>query len=264
MIVESYAAGTPSWVDLMTSDQDAAIDFYGDLFGWESVRSGPELGDYAMCMKDGQPVAGIGPLPEDAAFPAAWTTYLAVDDVDDIVAKVEEAGGQIMAPAMTVEGEGRRMGRMAVIADPSGGVFGVWQAMEHHGSGRANEPGSFTWNELMSRDPDAAREFLGAVFGYEWEAMPPMDGMVYHIAKLGDQGVAGVGSMPAQIPAEVPSFWQTYFAVADTDDSVARAVASGATLMAPAFDSPFGRMAVLADSQGASFSVITLNPETTG
>ncbi len=264
MIVESYSAGTPSWVDLMTSDQDSAIDFYADLFGWQIMRSGPEMGNYAMCMKNDQPVAGIGPLPDDAPIPAAWTTYIAVDDVDATVALVADAGGQVIAPAMTVEGEGQKPGRMAVIADPAGGVFGIWQAMDHKGSGLANEPGAFTWNELMSRDPQASRDFLAALFGYEWEAMPPMEGMVYHVAKLGDRGVAGVGSMPEQIPPEVPSFWQAYFAVEDTDDAVARAVASGATMMAEPFDSPFGRMAVLSDSEGASFSVIKLNPDTTG
>lgn len=258
MIIESYAAGTPSWVDLMTTDQDSAIDFYCDLFGWQAMKSGEDMGNYAMCMNGDQPVAGIGPIPDGSPTPAAWTTYISVDDADAVAAAAADAGGQVIAPVMTVEGEGQKAGRMAIIADPAGGVFGIWEPHDHKGSGLANEPGSFTWNELLSRDPQASRDFLGTLFGYEWEAMEGVEQMEYYTAKVGGRNVLGTMVVPPAIPAEVPSYWNTYFAVADTDDTVARAVASGGSVLAPAFDSPFGRMAVLADPQGASFSVVTL------
>jgi predicted enzyme related to lactoylglutathione lyase len=139
-------------------------------------------------------------------------------------------------------------------------LFG-WQAeksREDKGSGIANEPGSFTWNELLSRDPQASRDFFGKVFGYDWEAMAGFESMDYNLAQLGGQPAYGLMIVPPNIPAEVPSHWNNYFAVANTDDTVARGVASGATVMAPPMDSPFGRMAVLDDPQGAAFSVIQL------
>lgn len=257
MIIESYKAGTPSWVDLMTSDQDAAIAFYADLFGWQIVKSGPDMGNYAMCMKDGQSVAGIGVLPDDAQWPPSWTTYISTDDTDAVVAAALASGGQVMAPAMTVEGGGQVSGRMAILADPAGGVFGVWEPHEHKGSGLANEPGSFAWNELLSRDPQASRDFLTALFGYEWKPMEnsPME---YFSAKVGDGEVFGVMEMLPNMPEGVPSYWNTYFAVDDADDAVARAVASGGTLLSKPTDTPFGRMAVIEDPQGASFSIVAL------
>jgi predicted enzyme related to lactoylglutathione lyase len=260
MKFDSYTAGTPSWVDLMASDQDAAIAFYCDLFGWECMKSGPDMGNYGMCYQDDIPVAGIGQMPDEIQFPPSWTTYISVDDAAAVVAAVGEAGGQVMADVMDIAGPGDAlMGRMAVLADPSGGLFGVWEPHEHIGSGIANEPVSFAWNELLSRDAQASRDFFAQVFGYEWAAMPGTpDGMEYFTAKVDGKDVFGAMDVPAQFPPEVPSHWQTYFAVADTDDTLARAVASGGTALGPAFDSPFGRMAVIEDPQGARFSVMQM------
>ncbi|MFZ1855020.1 MAG: VOC family protein [Candidatus Nanopelagicales bacterium] len=257
MIIESYTAGTPSWVDLMTSDQDAAIAFYGDLFGWQALKSGPEMGNYAMCMKGDHTVAGIGVVPDDQSFPPSWTTYISVDDADAVVAAALAAGGQVMAPAMTIEGGGQVSGRMAVLADPSGGVFGIWEPHDHRGSGLANEPGSFAWNELLSLDPQGSRDFLATVFGYEWEAMEnsPME---YFSGQVDGRAVLGVMGMPPNMPDAVPSHWNTYFAVADADDVAARAVASGGTLLGEVSDTPFGRMAVIEDPQGATFSIMSM------
>lgn len=256
MIISSYAQGVPSWVDLMTSDQDAAIAFYGAAFGWEAMISGPEMGNYAMCMKGGHAVAGIGGLPEGSPMPTMWTTYISVEDADVIAQRAAEAGGQIIAPVLAVAGEGSFPGRMAVIADPSGGVFGIWEAHDHKGSGLANEPGSFAWNELLSRDPASARAFFTAVFDYDWEVMDTNTEMEYLGAKVDGRAIAGLMPMPGDVPAEVPSYWNLYFAVEDTDETVIRAVAAGGTALVPAFDSPFGRMAVLADPQGANFSIV--------
>ncbi|MGB3674790.1 MAG: VOC family protein [Candidatus Nanopelagicales bacterium] len=260
MKFDSYIAGTPSWVDLMASDQDAAIAFYCNLFGWECMKSGPDMGSYGMCYQGDIPVAGIGQMPDEIQFPASWTTYISVDDAAAVVAAVGEAGGQVMADVMDIPGPGDAlMGRMAVLADPTGGVFGVWEPHEHIGSGIANEPVSFAWNELLSRNPQASRDFLAQVFGYEWAAMPGTpDGMEYFTAKVDGKDVFGAMDVPAALPAEVPTHWQTYFAVADTDDTLARAVASGGTALGPAFDSPFGRMAVIEDPQGARFSIMQM------
>ncbi len=202
MKFDSYTAGTPSWVDLMASDQDAAIAFYCDLFGWECMKSSPDMGNYGMCYQDDIPVAGIGQMPDEIQFPPSWTTYISVDDAAAVVAAVGEAGGQVMADVMDIAGPGDAlMGRMAVLADPSGGLFGVWEPHEHIGSGIANEPVSFAWNELLSRDAQASRDFLAQVFGYEWAAMPGTpDGMEYFTAKVDGKDVFGAMDVPAQFP----------------------------------------------------------------
>lgn len=259
MIIESYAAGTPSWVDLMTTDQDGAVDFYGQLFGWRTELSGPQMGNYGMAMRGEHPVAGIGPMPDGPPFPPSWTVYISVDDVDVVVATAAAAGGQVVAPVMDIAGEGEHPGRMAVIADPAGAVIGLWEPHDHRGSGVAHEPGSFTWHELLSRDPQASRDFLAALFGYRWELMPGAP-LMYHVAKLDGTEVLGVMGFPPGLPAELPSHWNTYFSVADADEAVATARAAGGTVMTSAFDSPFGRMAVLTDPQGAHFSIVAANP----
>lgn len=260
MIFDAYAAGTPCWVDLMAADQDAAIAWYCELFGWQCMKSSPELGNYGMCFQGEAPVAGIGAMPDDSPYPAMWTTYISVADAAATVAAATAAGGQVLAEVMEIPGPGDElMGRMAVLADPADGVFGIWEPHGHIGSGIANEPVSFTWNELLSRDPKASREFLSSVFGYEWTQMPGTpQGMEYFTAKVEGKDVFGAMEVPSQLPAEVPSHWQTYFSVTDTDDTLARAVANGGTALGPAFDSPFGRMAVIEDPQGARFSIAQL------
>ena len=259
MIVESFPPGAPSWIDLMTTDQAGAVEFYRQLFGWETMVSGPEMGNYGMAMVGDRPVAGIGPIPPDQQFPPSWSVYINVSDVDTVVAAVTAAGGQVVAPVMDVAGEGQHPGRMAIVADPSGGVLGLWEPHDHRGSGLVGEPGAFAWHELLSRDPAASRDFLTAVFGYEWE---PMEGapMEYHSALLDGVAVLGVMGVPPGMPAEVPSHWNTYFQVEDTDAAAARAQAAGGRVLSAPFDSPFGRMAVLADPAGASFSIMSAPP----
>jgi predicted enzyme related to lactoylglutathione lyase len=256
MIVESYLAGTPSWVDLMTSDQDAAIAFYGDLFGWESDKGSPESGGYGMCAKDGEPVAGIGPLPEGAPFPAVWTTYISTSDVAATIASATEAGGHVFSPAMTISDGEQTLGRMAILGDPAGGVFGAWEPGVHTGARRVNEPGSLIWNELRSTAPAASRDFLAKVFGYTYEPQKGDADLDYQVIQVDGRQVGGVMAIPAEIKGEVQSHWLTYFAVESTDETVGNAVASGATLLAPAMDSEYGRLAILADPQGAAFAVI--------
>ncbi len=256
MIVENYVDGTPSWVDLISADVDSAVNFYCDLFGWEAVNAGDEAMPYSMCMKAGKPVAGIGPIPEGCPFPAAWTTYISVSDADAVAAAAVEAGGKVLSPAVDVGDGATRLGRMAVIADPAGGVFGIWQPDQHRGAGLVNEAGTFAWNELGSVDLAASKEFLATVFGYDIVAQDMGPDMEYFTLRVADKDVAGVMPMPTEDGAAVPSHWMTYFAVEDTDETVARAVAGGATVIGEIFDSPAGRMAALADPQGAAFSVI--------
>jgi predicted enzyme related to lactoylglutathione lyase len=252
--VSEYAPGTPSWVDLASPDPDAAARFYGGLFGWDAVETGPveETGGYRMLQRGGRNVAGLGPTQGEGQ-PAMWTTYVSTDDAESVAAKVRDAGGQVVMEPFDVLG----VGRMAVFVDPAGAYFSVWQPQSHHGADVVNEPGALCWNELATRDIDAAKAFYAAVFG--WDADTNAYGETsYSEWKLGGRSIGGMIAMNEQWPAEVPPHWMVYFAVEDADAAVDRAQELGGRVAVPPTDTPAGRFAVLNDPQGAVFSVIAL------
>jgi len=252
----AWPAGTPCWVDLGVDDIDRARSFYANLFGWDVQPGPPEAGGYTMAMKEGRPVAGIGPKQGPPGTPPVWTTYLASDDLDETVSKIKAAGGQVLMEPMDV----MDVGRMAVAADPGGAFFGVWQARAHTGAGLANEPGSMTWNENLSRAYDQNKAFYQAVFGYDYGDMSG-DGFRYSTLKVNGTEVGGIGELGSSVAAEVPAHWETYFAAADTDATAAAVSAAGGQVIQPPQDSPYGRIAVVADDQGTVFSVIGVRPQ---
>jgi predicted enzyme related to lactoylglutathione lyase len=152
-------------------------------------------------------------------------------------------------------------GRRAVAADPGGAVLGLWQARAHTGVQLANEPGSLTWNENLSRDFDGNKAFYHSVFGYEYGDMSD-GGFRYATLKISGTEVGGIGELDSSYPADVPAHWSVYFAVEDTDGAVAKVTSLGGTPVRPPWDTPYGRMAVVADNHGAVFSVI-MAPRTT-
>jgi uncharacterized protein len=246
-----WPSGTPCWVDLGVADIARATAFYGDLFGWEILPGPPEADGYVMCLLDGRPVAGIGPKIDPADAAGRWLTYIAADSADDVAGKVTAAGGQLMvAPADVLD-----LGRMAVAVDPAGAAFGVWQSHAHTGAGIANEPGTLCWNEHMSRDFKASKAFYQAVFGYDYDDMSA-EGFTYAALRIGGTEVGGIGELSAEVPAQSPAYWSVYFAVDDADKAVAMVVGLGGSVVWPAWDSPWGKMAVVSDDQGASFSLI--------
>lgn len=254
---DPYRPGTPCWIDLMVPDQQAAIDFYCDLFGWQGEVGPPEQGGYSVCTLKGKPVAGImkamnqdGTVP-DPMPPTAWTTYLSTDAIDATLRSVTEAGGTAVVPPMDV----MDLGRMAVITDPAGAVFGLWQPGTFGGAGIVNEHGALVWSELTTPDPDAASAFYSAALPVTAtpSEMEGADGYVEF--QVEGRAVGGMMDM-SKMPPGVPPHWQPYFAVDSVDDIQAAAVRAGATVLAPAFDMVAGRMAVLADPQGGPFSVI--------
>jgi predicted enzyme related to lactoylglutathione lyase len=251
----AWPEGTPCWVDLAVDDLPRARAFYSSLFGWDIPEGAPEFGGYTMGALDGRQVAGIGPKMGDG-MPTVWTTYLASDDADATASKITAAGGQLISEPFDV-GEA---GRMAVAADPSGAVFGLWQGRQHTGAQLVNAPGALLWNENMSRDFTGNEAFYRAVFGYSYGDVGGGD-FRYATLDLNGRSVGGIGELGADQPAEVPAHWSAYFGVADTDATVATAVRLGGELIAPAFDSPYGRIAVLSDDQGAVFSVMTAGPD---
>jgi predicted enzyme related to lactoylglutathione lyase len=249
---DSYVQGTPSYVELITPDQAAAKEFYGPLFGWEfaDVPMGDD-GHYVTFAKEGDPVGGIGgQMPGLEGHPAFWGIYLAVDDVDATTARVEAAGGKVDAGPFDV----MEHGRMSAIQDPSGARVNLWQAKGHPGTQRANEPGTPIWNELISPDLATATAFYTDLLGVDWEEQP-MDGGPTYTCLIVDGRQVG-GAMPPMMEG-VPPHWNVYFNVESVDDTVAKVVDLGGSVVAPAFDVPgVGRMAVLADPQGGMFNLM--------
>jgi predicted enzyme related to lactoylglutathione lyase len=232
-----WSAGVPCWADLATSDVSAAQEFYSAVLGWSFPVPEVDYGGYVIASVNGCAAAGIGPLQGDQQLPA-WTIYLASDDADQTAASVTESGGTVLVGAADV-GE---LGRMLIASDPAGAVFGVWQAGTHIGASIVNEPGGITWEDLRSTDPDTARSFYGAVFGFEFHELPGAgpDYTTFHLR--GDEApLGGMGGMFGA-PDGTPSHWVVYFSVSDADAAVNAAQAQGGQALAPPFDTSYGRM----------------------
>ena len=248
----SYPAGTPCWVDLSSPDPSASKSFYGELLGWSFEDQ--EGTDYSLAMKSGVPVAAVMVQPAEqaaAGVPPMWASYVTVDDCAATTAKVEPAGGTVMAPPMDV----MEAGKMSVIVDPTGGVICTWQPGEHFGAGLVNEPGALCWNELMTPDVGAALEFYGAVFGWTGQAFP-MDGFEYTELQSDGRGIAG--AMPPPMEG-IPAHWGVYLGVEDVDEALEVATGAGASVVAPPMDGPPGRWVVIHDPQGAQVSLMALS-----
>ncbi|MFN2484556.1 MAG: VOC family protein [Candidatus Limnocylindria bacterium] len=253
----SYAHGVPSWVDVASPDVDASAAFYGGLFGWEHVtgENPEESGGYSLFTKNEMVVAGIAPL-QNPEQPPVWSTYVNVDDADDVVAKAQEAGGQIAFGPIDV----LDAGRMAFLIDTTGAIVGIWQAGKHHGAELVSEAGALGWTELTTRDTDAAKDFYGAVFGWEAAAWEGSE-LLYTIWKVDGHGVCGMIEMDENWPQEMPSHWMTYFIVDDADDAAATAQELGGTVSVLPFDAAgVGRITVLNDPHGTAFSVLRPEP----
>jgi predicted enzyme related to lactoylglutathione lyase len=246
-----FAPGTPCWVDLFTSDPERSGAFYTALFGWELVDQGEAYGGYTLVRKDGASVAGLMRNSDDSGTPDTWSTYLATADIDASVARASGAGASILAPAMQVG----PLGSMAVLVDPAGAVVGLWQAGEHPGFTRYDEPGSVVWQETYSKSFGASRDFYAEVFGWSYDVTGDSDDFRYLTAKVGGAPVAGLMDSARILPDTVPSHWAVYFGVEDTDAAQAVATAHGATVLMGAEDTPFGRIADLLDPTGAPFKL---------
>ncbi|MCW2870283.1 VOC family protein [Actinacidiphila oryziradicis] len=254
-VTAPYEPGTPCWIDLMAPDQQAALDFYRDLFGWQGEVGSQEFGGYSVCTVKGKPVAGImktmstGDQPPP---PPNWTTYFSSADADATQAAISANGGTVIVPVMDVG----KIGRMLVAADPQGAAFGVWQPLEFPGAQIVNEPGALCWNQLSTPDPEAAADFYRAALGLEAAPIPEMPEFTGFQVK--SRTVAGVQGME-NLPEGIPPHWLVNFAVDDTDSTVDALVRAGGSVMAPPFDmEKVGRMAVVQDPQGAVFAVVAV------
>ncbi|MBT2513321.1 VOC family protein [Arthrobacter sp. ISL-30] len=245
--------GAPCWIDLMTSDTERAKTFYSALFGWTYEAGDEELyGGYITAFKDGNMVAGIMQKQEDMAqMPDVWSTYLRTDDINATAEAAAANGGQVFLEPMEVP----EQGHMAMFGDATGAPVGAWQFGRHQGYEAAAEPGTPVWHELHAKDYDPAVAFYQKVFGWETDVMSDTPEFRYTTLGAGDDAKAGIMDASAFLPEQVPSNWQIYFGVDDADATIESALALGATLIEPAQDTPFGRMATLADPTGAIFKI---------
>jgi len=208
--VTSYATGQPCWADVANPDVDAAARFYSELFGWQADKAPqPEAGGYTMFSRDGKYVAAASP-PMQEGTPPHWTVYLAADDVDGIAARIRDAGGNVLRDPFDVFDAGR----MTDAADPTGAVFGVWQANKHIGAQLRREPGTMNWAEVQTRDRAAAQRFYEQVFGYETESVDMGPGGTYVLLKVDGESVAGLVEIGPDW-GDAPSNWSVVFQVED-------------------------------------------------
>lgn len=246
--------GAPCWIDLMSSDTDRAVSFYGDIFGWRAEQGGEEYGGYISLYQGDAIVAGLMKNEADSGYPDGWSTYLSSVDIHATVSAAESAAGTILLQPMDVV----TLGRMAVIADPGGASIGVWEPNELTGFAAHGLAGTAYWHELHTRDYPAVVPFYQKVFGWQTEITGDTDEFRYTVQVSGPEQLAGIMDAHGFLPEGVPSSWQVYFGSADVDATLARIVELGGSIVEEAEDTPFGRLAGATDPGGSFFKLTSL------
>jgi predicted enzyme related to lactoylglutathione lyase len=251
-----YEPGTFSWVDYSAKDLDGAKAFYGSLFGWTLVEIPTPGGPYVIAQVKGKDVAALMPLPENevrSGVPPHWNSYVTVDDVDDAASKVRALAGQVLSEPVDI----MQAGRMAVVADPAGAVFCLWQPSGHIGAALVNEPNTFCWNELYTHDLDAAERFYTSLFGWNSKRATSSDGI--KLIELYNRKRPAATMMEIQPEwGPMPPAWGVYFAVASCEAAIAQVKDLGGKVLLEPRNIPPGRFAVIQDPQGGVSSIIRL------
>jgi uncharacterized protein len=245
--VTEYPEGTFCWVDLGTPDVAGARAFYGGVFGWEMVDAAP---GYTVCRKDGLEVTGLHEHTEEEG--AHWSSYVSVRDADATVAAAVELGASVEVEPSDVPGTSR----VSALRDPAGAAVALWQPMGFIGARLVNEIGSWTWNELVTPDVDAATAFYTRLLGWTAQDIPgPLPRVSF---QLGDLLIGGVHA-PTEAEAAAGPGWTVAFRVGDADESAERVRQLGGRVLLPPMDIPVGRLSVVADPAGAP-CIITAVP----
>ncbi|TML36335.1 MAG: VOC family protein [Actinobacteria bacterium] len=247
----TYTPGTFSWADVATTDQQAAKGFYSGLFGWQAEDM--PMGDgaaYSMMRLNGKDVAAVAPQPQqqrEAGVPPAWNSYVTVESADAAAEKAGQLGATVHAPPFDV----MEVGRMAVIQDPQGAFFMVWEPKQMIGAGLVNAPGALAWNELATPDVDGAAAFYGELFGWTTD---PFEGSPqrYLIIKNRDHGNGGIRDLTENEPMP---YWLVYFGIAGIDGGLSKAEELGGSNLAGPMDIGIAKIGIVQDPQGAVFAI---------
>jgi predicted enzyme related to lactoylglutathione lyase len=244
-VIDKYEPGMVCWIELATNDAAGAKSFYSSVFGWKiNDMPIPDGSVYTMLQVDGH---DLGALYENKEHPPAWNSYVNVTSVDESAQKAQESGATVVAQPFDV----MDVGRMAVIADPAGASLCLWQAKKHIGATIRGETGTLCWNELMTPDSVAARDFYTKLFGWNLKPSPE-----YTEISLGSTGIGGMLQLTPDMQG-MPAAWAPYFMVDDCDATADKAKSLGAQIYVKPTDLPnIGRYAVIGDPQGAMFDII--------
>jgi uncharacterized protein len=258
---DQYPAGVPCWIDTAQPDVEAALGFYGELFGWEFAGPGPmsddPAGRYYVARLDGRDVAGISTVPSQGAPPTpGWLTHVAVEDAGVVAAAAREAGGTVVVAPF----DALPAGRMAVLRDPAGALFAVWEARERRGAEVVNAPSAWAMSALSTSDPEGARAFYGSLFGWEAEPFGPEVTVLRRPGYVGGQPEQPVPRdvVAVMMQGEGDAVWNVDLWVADADAIAAKASKLGGAVLAEPSESQGFRHAVISDPQGAVLSVSQL------
>lgn len=258
MSVEARPTGVPTWLELTTGDPQGAKRFYGDLFGWEFIDQGEDYGHYTIIQKGDVAVGALMFTLDDSGQPvsdvtAAWTTFLATDNIEGTLAQVESAGGRVLRGPLQVPGAGH----MAVITTPSGAQLGLWQAAEFTGFQLPLSPGTSVWFEAMTSDFDADLAFYRDVLNWDIAWMGPeggTDGFKYVTNGAGEKATAGLCDA-AMFFDDSRSYWRPYFMVQDSAEAVKALEAAGGAVTDGPEDSEFGRITTVVGPEGETFQL---------
>lgn len=245
-----YTPGTFCAVDLAAADPEKGKAFYAGLLGWDH---GEVYREWTPCLLDGKIVAGIFSQPDDqrtAGAPSSWLNYVSVADAEADAARAVELGGSVLAPPSDV-GEGARL---AVLADPQGAAFALWQPIGYAGAQLVNVPGALSWNQLSTTDPEAAVSFYTELFGWKEEKLDGGDQSYWSFRNSEDWLNGGAMALPPGSPA--PPHWLPFFASDRLDGHAGRVAELGGTVIVPILPVPAGRLLVAQDSQGAAFGLV--------
>jgi predicted enzyme related to lactoylglutathione lyase len=247
--------GAPCWIDLLTSDIERSRDYYCQLFDWAAEEPAEEFGGYVNFTKNGVRVAGCMSSEPGSGMPDVWSVYLATDDAIKTIDAAKSNGGQVRIDAMPVAD----LGTMAYLTDVGGAAIGLWQPGTHKGFGLLGDPGTPGWFELFTRDYEATVAFYRNVFRWDTHVAGDTPDFRYTTLNQGEEWLAGIMDASGFLPEGVPAHWSVYFGADDTDAALAKAVELGGSVVRPAEDTPYGKLATATDPTGAQFKLVGPN-----